>query len=140
MFVSRLGTVIFYNVGDAGASISTGILARATADAPLGERDASGESIETLFVDPIKDRSFKVGFYAWIVALVAVELYRAGASCSQLLLFAPPAYLLTGDHAVLFGSLVFGSFFLGVLWLEFACRAPARAESLLVRSTISNFR
>jgi hypothetical protein len=143
VFISRLGAVvfvIFYNIGDAVAGISTGILARAAADAPPGERDALVESIGILFADPIKNLSFEIGFYAWIGALfaAAVALYRAGAPRSPLLLFAPAAYFLTGDHAVPFGSLAFGSFFLGVLWLEFAWRAPGRAESPLVRSTVSD--
>lgn len=141
--ISRLGVVvfaIFYNVGDAVASISTGILARAAADAPRGERDTSVESIETLFADPMKDRSFEVGFYACIVALVAaaVALCRAGAPRSPLLLFTPAAYFLTSDRAVPFISLDFG-FFLGILWLDLAWRghASARAESPLVQATVS---
>lgn len=145
VLVSRLRAVVFavcYNVGDVVAGISTGILARAAAGAPLGERDAFIESIGTLFADPIKDRSFEVGFYAWIVAPVAaaVALCRAGAPRLPLLLFALTAYFLTGDRAVSFGSLAFGSFFLGVLWLEFVWRgsASARAESPLVRSTVSD--
>jgi len=90
VLVSRLGTVIFYNLGDAVAGISTGILIRAAADAPLGKRDASGESIGTLFADPIKNLSFEVGVYAWIVSRVAaaVALCYAGAPRSPLLLFA----------------------------------------------------
>lgn len=45
--ISRLGAVVFaisYNMGDAVAGISTGILARAAADALRGERDAFAES------------------------------------------------------------------------------------------------
>ncbi len=145
VLVSRLGAVVFavcYNVGDVVAGISAGILACVAAGAPLGDRDAFIESIGTLFADPIKNLSFKIGFYAWMVALfaAAVALYRAGALRSPLLLFAPATYFLTGDRAVSFGSLAFGFFFLGVLWLEFAWRgsALARAESPLIRSTVSD--
>jgi hypothetical protein len=143
VFISRLGAVVFatfYNADDAIAVISTGLLARAAADAPLVERDAYIESMGTLFADPTKNLFFAVGSYAWIFALVAAAfaLYRAGAPRLLLLLFAP-AYFLTGDLAVPFGSLAFGSFFLAVLWLELTRRKSAseRAGSPVAQPIVS---
>ena len=94
VFISRLGAVVFatfYNADDAVAVISTGLLARAAADAPRVERDAYIESIGTRFADPTKNLFFAVGSYAWIFALVAAAfaLYQAGAPRLPLLLFAP---------------------------------------------------
>jgi hypothetical protein len=124
VMVSRVGALvfaIFYNIGDAVAGISTGLLAMSIADAPSGERaTAIAGAIETLFRDPVKSLFFAIGQYGWDVALLAaaVALYRAGAPRAPLLLLALPMILIRYDHAVPYGSLTFGSFFVVALWLE----------------------
>lgn len=127
--VSRAGALvfaIFYNIGDAVAGISTGILAMSIADSPTGGRAAAlAGAIETLFHDPVKSLFFAIGQYAWGVALVtaAVALYRAGAPRAPLLLLALPMVSIRYDHAVPYGSLTFGSFFVVALWLELSSRS-----------------
>jgi hypothetical protein len=119
--VSALVFALFYNIGDAVAGISTGILAMSIADAPSGERaTAMAGAIETLFRDPLKSLFFTIGEYGWAVALIAavVSLYRAGASKVPLFLLALPVILIRHDHAVPYGSLTFGSFFIVAVWLE----------------------
>ncbi|MBV9455140.1 MAG: hypothetical protein JOZ19_13645 [Rubrobacter sp.] len=124
IMVSRVGALVFalfYNIGDAVAGISTGLLAMSIADAPSGERaTATAGAIETLFRDPLKSLFFAIGEYGWDVALIAagVGLYRAGAPRVPLLLLALPVILVHHDHAVPYGSLTFGSFFIVALWLE----------------------
>jgi hypothetical protein len=122
--ISRVGALafaIFYNLGDAVAGISTGLLAMSIADAPSGERaTAIAWAIEMLFRDPVKSLFFAIGQYGWDVALIAaaVALYRAGGPRVPLLLLALPVILIRYDHAVPYGSLTFGSFFVVALWLE----------------------
>jgi hypothetical protein len=122
--LSRVAAVVFavfYDAGDAIAGISTGILARSAEVGALGER-AAVVAIETLWADPFKDLLFDIGRYAWIVALVlaAVALYQAGVPRLPLVLVALPAALVTFDHALPFGSLTFGTFFVIAAWLELA--------------------
>src|SRR5215208_6823078 len=94
--ISRVGALafaIFYNLGDAVAGISTGLLAMSIADAPSGERaTAIAWAIEMLFRDPVKSLFFAIGQYGWDVALIAaaVALYRAGGPRVPLLLLALP--------------------------------------------------
>ncbi len=121
--VSRVAAVtfaIFYNIGDAVAGISTGILARRAADLPAGEQDALVAAAATLLQSPVKNLIFTIGIYGWIFALVAavVALYWAGAPRMPLLLLVFPVYFIGFDHAFPFGSLTFGSFFIVALWLE----------------------
>ena len=128
--VSRVTAVVFalfYDAGDAIAGISTGILARSAEAGTLGEQAAVG-AIETLWVDPLKNVLFDIGRDAFIVALVtaAVALYRAGVSRLPVVLLALSAFLVTFDHAFLFGSLTFGTFFVIAAWLELA---PGSASS-----------
>ena len=129
--VARVGAVVFvisYDIGDAVAGISTGILAGAAGNGALGQRAA----VEALFADPTKNLMFQIGVYAWIASLVAaaIALYRAGAPRVPLLLLAPTAFFLNFDHAFPFGSLTFASFFLAALWLELDRRErlPRREE------------
>ena len=142
VIISRVGALvfaIFYNIGDAVAGISTGLLALSIADAPSGEQaTAMAGAIETLFRDPIKSLFFAIGQYGWDVALIAaaVALYRAGAPRVPLVLLALPVILIRYDHAVPYGSLTFGSFFVIALWLELSSfrsssepAAPKRAGS-----------
>jgi len=129
--VSRMTAVvfaIFYDIGDAVAGISTGILARSAAGAPTGEQAAIVGAVETLFQSPVKNLVFAVGINAWAVALIAaaVALFWAGAPRVPLFLLALPVYFMGFDHAFPFGSLTFASFFVAALWLEFAW--PKRAS------------
>jgi hypothetical protein len=136
VIVSRLGAlvfVIFYNIGDAVAGISTGLLAMSiAADAPSGQRaTAVAGAIETLFRDPIKSLFFTIGEYGWDVALIAaaVALYRAGAPRVPLLLLALPVILIHQDHAVPYGSFTFGSFFVVALWLELSSKSSSEPKA-----------
>ena len=133
--VSRIGTlvfVIFYNIGDAVAGISTGILAMSIQGSPTGgQATALAEAIQTLFHDPIKSLFFAIGEYSWDIALVgaAVALYRSGASRVPLLLLALPAILIHHDHAFPFGSLTFGTFFVVALWLELSSKSSSEPKA-----------
>ena len=126
VMVSRVAAVIFavfYDIGDAVAGISTGILARNAANLPAGKQAAMARAIETLFQDPTKNLVFTIGIYGWILALgaAAFALCRAGAPRVPLVLLVLPVIFLSFfDHAFPFGSLAFGSFFLVALWLELA--------------------
>jgi hypothetical protein len=132
VMVSRVGALvfaIFYNIGDAVAGISTGLLAMSIADAPSGERGtAMAGASETLFRDPVKSLFFAIGQYGWDVALIAaaVALYRAGAPRVPLVLLALPVILIRYDHAVPYGSLTFGSFLVVALWLELSSFRSSR--------------
>ncbi len=130
---SRVAAVVFalfYDIGDAVAGISTGILARGAADLPAAEQAAVAGAVEMLFRDPTKNLFFSVGIFAWIVALVAaaVALFWAGAPRAPLFLLPLPVFFMSFDHAFPFGSLTFGSFFLAALWLELAWRKRASDE------------
>ncbi len=123
---------IFYDIGDAVAGISTGILAGAAGGGALGGR-AAVEAVKALFADPTKNLTIRIGVYAWIAALVAVaiSLHRAGAPRVPLLLLAPAAFFLSFDHAFPLGSLTFAFFFLAALWLELdrRGRVPRREDA-----------
>lgn len=137
--VSRIGTlvfVIFYNIGDAVAGISTGILAMSIQGSPTGgQATALAGAIQTLFHDPIKSLFFAIGEYGWDVALAgaAVALYRTGAPRVPLLLLALPAILIHHDHAFPFGSLTFGSFFVVALWLELSSKYSSEPTASATR-------
>ena len=125
--VSKVAAVVFalfYDIGDAVAGISTGILARSAANLPSEEQAAVAGAVEMLFRDPTKNLFFTVGIFAWIVALVAaaVALFWAGAPRAPLFVLPLPVFFMSFDHAFPFGSLTFGSFFLAVLWIELAWR------------------
>ena len=131
--ISKVAAVVFalfYDIGDAVAGISTGILARSATNLPAGEQAAVAGAVELLFRDPTKNLFFTVGIFAWIVALVAaaVALFWAGAPRVPLFLLPLPVFFMSFDHAFPFGSLTFGSFFLAALWLEFAWRKRASDE------------
>ena len=129
--VAALVFVLFYDVGDAAAGITTGILAGRAASGALGE-GAAVEAIEALFADPKKNPFFGVGIYAWVVALAAVAMapWRGGASRLPLVLPAPAASFLSFDHAFPFGSLAFAFFFLAAAWIapDRSADAPAARE------------
>ncbi len=121
--VSRVAAVvfaIFYDIGDAVAGISTGILARRAADLPAEEQAALVRGMEVLFQSPTKNLFFAIGIFAFIVALAAaaVALFWADAPRVPLFLLALPVYFIGLDHAFPFGSLAFGSFFVAALWIE----------------------
>lgn len=122
--VAAVVFALFYDIGDAVAGISTGILARSAANLPAEEQAAVAGAVEMLFRDPTKNLFFTVGIFAWIVALVAaaVALFWAGAPRAPLFLLPLPVFFMSFDHAFPFGSLTFGSFFLAALWLELARR------------------
>lgn len=122
--VARLGAVVFvlfYDIGDAIAGITVGILAGGAANGALSER-AAVEAVEAIFADPTKNLFFQVGIYAWVAALAAtaLALWRAGSPRPPLVLLAPAAYFVTFDHARPFGSLAFACFFLAAAWLGLA--------------------
>lgn len=131
--ISRAAAVvfaIFYDIGDAVAGISTGILARSAADAPAGEQAAIAGAVETLFQSPVKNLVFAVGINAWAVALIAaaMALFWAGAPRVPLFLLALPVYFMGFDHAFPFGSLTFACFFVAALWLKLAWPKRASGE------------
>ena len=128
--VAALVFALFYDIGDAVAGISTGILARSATNLPAGEQAAIAGAVEILFRDPTKNLFFTVGIFAWIVALVAaaVALFWAGAPRAPLFVLPLPVFFMSFDHAFPFGSLTFGSFFLAVLWIELAWRKPVPDE------------
>jgi hypothetical protein len=123
VIVSRVAAVIFaifYDIGDAVAGISTGILARRAAELPAEEQDALVRGMEVLFQSSTKNLFFSIGIFAYIVALAtaAVALFWADAPRVPLFLLALPVYFIGLDHAFPFGSLAFGTFFVAALWLE----------------------
>ena len=124
--VSRVAAVIFvvfYDIGDAVAGISTGVLAQNAANLHAGKQAAVAGAIEMLFRSPTKNLAFTIGIYGWILALgaAAFVLYRVGAPRVPLVLMVLPVIFISFfDHAFPFGSLAFGSFFLVALWLELA--------------------
>jgi lysylphosphatidylglycerol synthetase-like protein (DUF2156 family) len=128
--VAAVVFALFYDIGDAVAGISTGILARSAANLPAAEQAAVAGAVEILFRDPTKNLFFSVGIFAWIVALTAaaVALFWAGVPPAPLFLLPLPVFFMSFDHAFPFGSLTFGSFFLAALWLELARRKRAPGE------------
>jgi hypothetical protein len=123
VIISRAAAVvfaIFYDIGDAVAGISTGILARNAAELSGGEQAALVRAIEVLFQSSTKNLFFTIGIFAFIVALAAaaVALFWADAPRVPLFLLALPVYFIGLDHAFPFGSLAFGTFFVAALWLE----------------------
>jgi hypothetical protein len=121
--VSKVAAVvfaIFYDIGDAVAGISTGILARRAAELLTEEQAALVGAMEVLFQSSTKNLFFSIGIFAFIVALVAavVALFWADAPRVPLFLLALPVYFIGLDHAFPFGSLAFGTFFVAALWLE----------------------
>jgi hypothetical protein len=121
--VSKVAAVvfaIFYDIGDAVAGISTGILARRAAELLIEEQAALVGAMEVLFQSSTKNLFFSIGIFAFIVALVAavVALFWADAPRVPLFLLALPVYFIGLDHAFPFGSLAFGTFFVAALWLE----------------------
>jgi hypothetical protein len=93
--VAAVVFALFYDIGDAVAGISTGILARSATNLPAGEQAAIAGAVEILFRDPTKNLFFTVGIFAWIVALVAaaVALFWAGAPRTPLFLLPLPVFL-----------------------------------------------
>ncbi len=121
--VSRVAAVvfaIFYDIGDAVAGISTGILARRAADLTTEEQAALVRGMEVLFQSSTKNLFFAIGIFAFILALAAaaVALFWADAPRVPLFVLALPVYFIGLDHAFPFGSLAFGTFFVAALWLE----------------------
>ena len=121
--VGRVAAVvfaIFYDIGDAVAGISTGILARHAADLPAEEQAAIVRGMDVLFQSSTKNLFFAIEIFAFIVALAAaaVALFWADAPRVPLFLLALPVYFIGLDHAFPFGYLAFGNVFLAALWLE----------------------
>ncbi len=122
--VSRLGAaafVVFYGAGDALLGIATGILARGAGDLPAEAREGRAEAIATIFEDPTANVLYFVGELGWLAGLLAavVALHAGGAPRLPLVLLAlSGCLLLVFDHPAPYGPIVFGSFFVGVLWLE----------------------
>ncbi len=119
--VAALAFVLFYDAGDTVACITSGIPAGRAASGALGE-GAAVKATEVLFADPTKNLSFRVGTYAWVVALAAAAMvpWRAGAPRLPLVLLAPAAFLLP------LGSLAFAFFFLAA-WIALGRSADAPA-------------
>ena len=121
--VSRVAAfvfAIFYDIGDAVAGISTGILARHAADLRAEEQAAIVRGMDVLFQSSTKNRFFAIEILAFIVALAAaaVALFWADSPRASLFLLALSVYFIGLDHALPFGSLAFGTFFVAALWLE----------------------
>ena len=122
--VSRLGAVafvVFYGAGEALLGIATGILALGAGDLPTEVREGRTEAIATLFDNPIANLLYFVGELGWLVGLLAavVALYAGGSPRLPLVLLAiSGCVLLVFGHPAPYGPIVFGSFFLGALWLE----------------------
>ncbi len=123
--VSRLGAaafIVFYGAGDTLLGIATGILARGAGDLPTEVREGRAEAIATIFEDLVGAVIYGLGELAWLVSVLAavVALYAGGSPRLPLvLLVLSGCLLLPFDHPAPYGPIVFGSFFLGALWLEF---------------------
>lgn len=133
--VSRVAAVVFalfYDIGDAVAGISTGILALNAVRLSGGEQAALIRGMEVLFQSSTKNLFFAIGIFAFIVALVAavVALFWADAPRVPLFLLALPVYFIGLDHAFPFGSLAFGTFFVAALWLELGRGKGVSAENV----------
>jgi hypothetical protein len=73
------------------------------------------------FEDPVANVLYSVGELGWLVGLLAavVALYAGGSARLPLvLLVLSGCVLLVFDHPAPYGPIVFGSFFVGALWLE----------------------
>ena len=118
--VTAVAFTIFYDIGDAVAGISTGILARRSANLPAEEQAALVRGMEVLFQSSTKNLFFAIGIFAFIVALAAaaVALFWANTPRVPLFLLALPVYFIGLDYAFPFGSLAFGTFFVAALWIE----------------------
>jgi len=123
--VSRLGAavfVVFYGAGDTLMGIATGILARGADDLPTEVREGRAEAIGRVFEDPTANILNLVGELGWLVGLLAaVVALHAGDSPRLplvLLVLSGCVLLVVFDHPAPYGPIVFGSFFLGALWLE----------------------
>jgi hypothetical protein len=122
--VSRLGAavfVVFYGAGDTLLGIATGILALGAGDLPTEVREGRVETIALFFENPIAIGLYFVGELGWLVGLLAaVVALRAGGSprLPLVLLVLSGCILLVFDHPAPYGPIVFGSFFVGALWLE----------------------
>jgi hypothetical protein len=130
--VSAIVFAIFYDIGDAVAGISTGILVQRAAGAPDGEQAVLLRAMEVLFQSSTKNVFFAVGVCAWIVAqgASAVALFWADAPRAPLFLLLLPIFFMSFDHAFPFGSLTFGSFFIVALWLTLGWRKRAPDEGV----------
>ena len=133
--VAAVVFALFYDIGDAVAGISTGILARSATNLPSGEQAAIAGAVEILFRDPTKNLFFTVGIFAWLVA-AAVALFWAGAPRAPLFVLPLPVFFMSFDHAFPFGSLTFESFFLTVLWIELAWRKCVPDEEYTYPDTV----
>ena len=122
--LSRLGAavfVVFYGAGDTLLGIATGMLALGAGDLPTEAREGRVEAIAMFFEDPVALGLYFVGELGWLVGLLAavVALYAGGSRRLPLvLLVLSGCVLLVFDHPAPYGPIVFGSFFLGALWLE----------------------
>jgi hypothetical protein len=118
--VAAVAFALFYDIGDAVAGISTGILARRAAELPVEEQTALVRGMEVLFQSSTKNLFFTIGIFAFIVAIATavVALFWADAPRVPLFLLALPVYFIGLDHAFPFGSLAFGTFFVAALWIE----------------------
>jgi hypothetical protein len=122
--VSRLGGAVFavfYGAGDALLGIATGILARGAGDLPTEVREGRAEAIAMIFEDHFVRVLYFVGELGWLVGLLAavVALHAGGSPRLPLvLLVLSGCVLLVFDHPAPYGPIVFGSFFVGALWLE----------------------
>ena len=122
--VSRLGAavfVVFYGAGDTLLGIATGIIALGAGDLPTSVREGRAEAIAMLFEDPIAQVLYFVGELGWLIGLLAavVALYAGGFPRLPLvLLVLSGCVLLVFDHPAPYGPIVFGTFFVGALWLE----------------------
>jgi hypothetical protein len=121
--VSRLGAavfVVFYGAGDTMLGITTGLLARGAGDLPTEVREGRVEAITWLFEDPIGQVIYGVGVSGWLVSLLStvVALYAGGSPRLPLVLLVLSGFVLVLDHPAPYGPIVFGSFFVGALWLE----------------------
>jgi hypothetical protein len=122
--VSRMGAamfVVFYGAGDTLLGIATGILALGAGDLPTEVREGRVEVIATIFESPIAIGLYFVGELGWLVGLLGavVALYAGGSPRLPLILLVlSGCVLLVFDHPVPYGPIVFGSFFVGALWLE----------------------
>jgi len=117
----RIGMGIFltfYSAYDAVAGIGTGLALHTARDLTPTQQDGIWDAVEDWpGLDPVVFPLAIVGTLGWVVALAAVALAarRVGAPAVQWVLFALAALFLMGGHPFPFGTLAFGSLFLGAL-------------------------